>query len=205
MQIPRLALSLGQLAWSLNLGVEPPKRPLLNQLNYLRQLGIPFAKDDASAAGSGNRLTYGYDELIECGVALTAVQQNMKLADLEPVIVAPRNKLRRLYRKALQEQPELALQSPWIKKRGREIPILGQEILLILHDRYADRPGRIDIIADEDFDPIADFLNLAQGRGHKVGQHRIYLTRMVLQWTAWALEAPPTRAGRKPARTPPEG
>ena len=196
MDIPKLSLSLGQVAWSLNFG-QPPQRHLLDKLNYLRQLGIPFSQE--KRAGRGNRVIYGYDDLIECGVALYALNNGMKPADLQKILADQRSHMRKLYRQALREQPEAALSSKWVKSRGQEIPILAKEIFLRLHDRYSDTPWRIDEIGMDDMakEGIQSPFDLVERYINHPSRRIVSLTRLVLQWTAWALEAPEFRTGPK--------
>jgi hypothetical protein len=47
---------------------------LRNDIRYLRQLGVPHS-EEAVGAGRGNRIFYGFEELIECGVALYAIRR----------------------------------------------------------------------------------------------------------------------------------
>lgn len=200
MQTPRLALSYGQIAWVLNLGQEPP-RTLLNQLNYLRQRGIPYRDPKTATPGSGNRQTYDYAALIECGVALSAFHRGMKIADIEFVLEERGREMRRWYVQALKELPEAALHQPWVKSRGRMLPILGEELFLTLHDRYAEQ-GRHVELQKQAVDPIAEAFEWLRGTKSNTGlvsARVLPLTRLVLQWTAWALEAPEIRTGRPPA------
>ena len=64
MKIPDLQLSLGQLAWTLNLGQTPPQH-LFDRLRYLRQIGIPFDPND--------QLTGKYKEQYPNGMIATWV------------------------------------------------------------------------------------------------------------------------------------
>ncbi len=195
MRIPRLHLSLGQIAWAINLG-EPAPRHLLDRLNYLRQLGIPLNRDQRGA-GSGNRVPYDYDDLIECGVALFALESGMKPADVSKVLVGERPTRRKTYRKALQVLPDLALTAPWVKSRGKTVPMIADEVWLRLHNRYSETPGTFEVLGPlkgdppaggSIFDPVERF---ADGLTFRL----VPLTRLALQWTAWALEAPQTRTG----------
>jgi len=63
-----LSLTHGQVAWALARG-QPPTALLLDQLRYLRQLGVPFSKSELGG-GRGNRIHYGFDHLIELGGAV---------------------------------------------------------------------------------------------------------------------------------------
>ena len=60
-----LSLTHGQVAWALARGQQPSDQ-LIDQLRYLRQLGVPFSKHELGG-GRGNRIRYGFDQLIELG------------------------------------------------------------------------------------------------------------------------------------------
>ena len=203
MKIPSLQLSLGQVAWVLAMG-HSPQQHLLDKLNYLRQLGIPFSRGarDARQPGSGNHLPYTYDELVECGVAVHALIVGMKPADISRIIVEQRPLMRKLYRRALREQPDAALDHPWVRSRGKIMAVQSKAIFLRLHDRYADKPGTMDVVSIDEslssnlamlFDPVEQ---LAGGQSARL----VPLTRLVLQWTAWAREAPAVPRGRPGSR-----
>src|ERR1700732_3703192 len=70
-----LSLTHGQVAWVLARG-QQPSALLLDQLRYLRQLGVPFSKEELGG-GSGNRIRYGFDHLIELGGALVGLARGM--------------------------------------------------------------------------------------------------------------------------------
>jgi hypothetical protein len=53
----RSQLDAWTVAWALARG-QPPSDQLIDQLRYLRQLGVPFSKAELGA-GSGNRIRYG--------------------------------------------------------------------------------------------------------------------------------------------------
>jgi len=55
-------------------------------LRYLRQLGVPFAKEELGG-GHGNRIRYGFDHLIELGVALFGLQRGMAPRELAGILV----------------------------------------------------------------------------------------------------------------------
>ena len=57
-------------------------------------------------------MPYGYDDMIECGVALFALKSGMKPADVSKVMVSERAASRKSHRKALQVLPDLALSVP---------------------------------------------------------------------------------------------
>lgn len=194
MDIPALQLSSGQLLWALNRG-RPPSPRLRNELRYLRQLGVPHA-EDAVGEGRGNRLRYGYEELIEVGVAMDAIRRGMKPREAAQLLIRERPTFRTLFRQALEEQPEAALTSDWVKSRGKFIPMLSQDLQLRLHDRYTATPGTFQIIkADGDTAP-ADLFGMSEVFADGEQRVLIPLTRLALELLAWALEVPAIRPGR---------
>ena len=126
-EIPKLSLSLGQVLWALSHGM-PASQETVDQVRYLRLLGVcPLGSDDLGV-GSGNRISYRFEHLIELGLALFGLRRGMKPKDIAGMLVKNRAQLRRLYRQAFQEQPEAALTAEWVKSRGRSVPFLGHEI-----------------------------------------------------------------------------
>jgi hypothetical protein len=109
-QISRFALTHGQVAWAISNGM-PPSRHRLDELRYLRQLGIPFVKAELGG-GRGNPLRYDYDHLIETGVAHFGMNRGLRPRELT-ILVEDRNSLRPMYRRAFREQPETAIESDW--------------------------------------------------------------------------------------------
>jgi hypothetical protein len=197
MLVPHLDLSLGQVAWAINLG-RPPAKPMLNQLNYLRQLGIPMAVT-GRGAGRGNRVRYGFYDLIEAGLALYAVQHGLKPVDLKKLFIDQREAMREDYRQALKSQPESRLQEPWVKQRGIAGPVFADERWLRLHDRYADKPGTYDFVGLEALQSDSGLqpFDLAETYPGEAPRGLVPLTRLMLRWIAWALEAPEVKTGPK--------
>ena len=176
----------------------PAPRLVLDQLNYLRQLGLPFSPNERHH-GRGHRLRYDYDHLMETGVGLYALRLHLKPADLTQLLVENRADMRARARQALREQPEAALHADWVRSAGAVVPVLANEMWLRLHDRYAETPGQIDVLGfdaltvPEGFTPfdLVERFHGQQIRG------LVPLTRLAVQWTALALEAPVIRPGPK--------
>jgi hypothetical protein len=99
-------LTHGQVASALARG-QPPSAQLIDQLRYLRQLGVPFSKAELGG-GSGNRLRYGFDHLIELGVAVFGLERGMRPRDIARILVDHRVELRRCYRDTLATLPRSA-------------------------------------------------------------------------------------------------
>jgi hypothetical protein len=194
-RIPHLQLTHGQVAWAINHGQEPSPR-LLHQLRHLRLLDIPFTQEEQNN-GRGNPMRYGFDELIECGVALEAIGQGMKAIDVAGMLLKDRARMRKLYRETYHAQPDGALTASWVKSRGRIHVMQAEPVYLKMHDRYSDTPGAVE--------PLQVNEALAAGRSpgdmverYPDGSSRYWipLSRLVLELVAWAQDAPVKKAGR---------
>jgi hypothetical protein len=190
--VPRLSLSHGQVAWALSRGT-PPNQLLLDQLRYLRQLGIPFRAGELGT-GRGYRMRYGFDHLIELGVALFGLRRGMTPRDIAMLLVRNRAALRRAYRAAFAAQPPAAIDEPWVKSRGTT-PILADEVFL-LNDRHSAAPGTFEIVRIANLGQIIAMVLEGEHPGEAT-RTLVPLTRLVLELVAWARDAPETKPGRK--------
>jgi hypothetical protein len=188
-EIPKLNLSHGQVLWALSHGM-PASRDTVDQVRYLRLLEVPFGTDDLRV-GSGNRISYRFEHLVELGLALFGLRRGLKPKDIAGMLVKNRAQLRQLYRQAFQEQPEAALKAEWVKSRGRIVPLLGDEIFLRLHDRHSQAPGKFEVVGPDQAVP----LGLAELYPGERTRTLVPLTRLVLELVAWAMEAPQTKPG----------
>lgn len=192
--VPELSLSHGQVLWALGRGRQP-EPTMVDEVRYLRELGVPFRAAELGR-GRGNRLRYRYEHLIELGVALFALRRGMRPREIATLLVGNRKRLREIYRKAWSEQPEAAVASEWVKSRGRIVPVLANEIVLRLHDRYSSAPGTIELLGEKD--QIGDLSQLVApvetypGEGART---LLPLTRLALELVAWAQEAPELKPG----------
>lgn len=193
--LPDLSLSQGQMNWALCQGQEPDKR-VRDQLRYLRQLGIPKAAG-SQAKGSGRRITYDFYDLVETGLGLTGLTLGSRPKDLSEILVDNRADLRKLYAMAWTEMPEASIDASWVKSRGRQNPILGDEIYLSLHDRWRDRSATYDFVTAEEASDDLPFFETVQRFPNEPPRRVVSLKRVMLPWVAWALEAPPTKPGPK--------
>jgi hypothetical protein len=188
-----LELTQGQVAWTLSLG-QPPTKQTADQLRYLRQIGVPFSEAELGV-GRGYHLHYGYDQLIECGVALYAIRRGMVPREAAQHLIAQRRRLRRTYRQAFLEQPDAALTAPWVKSRGKMVAIPSTRYDLRLHNRYSHTPGRIEMVMFPNPQEGASSGDLVERFADNESRVWVPLTRLVLEWTAWALEAPELKRG----------
>jgi hypothetical protein len=70
-----------------------------------------------------------------------------------------RKYLRLAYRKAFADQPEAAIGEPWVRSRGRFVPLLDDEIFLRLHDRHSQTPGKFEILEPGEIKDLRDFFS----------------------------------------------
>lgn len=189
--LPTLELSQGQLLWALNYGRDPDQI-LKDRVRYLRRMDIPPAA--IRAEGSGNRVTYDFFDLVELGLAVTALDLGFRPREISAGLVGGREDMRRFYSDTWREIPEQALHQDWVKSRGRIKPMMGEEMFVRLHDRRSEKFGKIDFVGFEEasaalppFEPVERFED---------GPRRLIpLKRLMIQWVVWAGEAPATKPG----------
>ncbi len=191
--VPSLNLTHGQVLWALARG-RPPERRLVDQVRYLRLLGLPFRQGELGA-GRGNRMRYGYGHLIELGVAVWALERGMRPQEVAKLLVERRKYLRQLYDRAFAEQPDAAIDEEWVKSRGRIVPLLAHEMFLRVHDRYSHKAGTIEILGQDEIKSLGDFFMLTEKYPGDATRTLLPLTRLALELVAWAREAPEIKPG----------
>jgi len=188
--VPRLALSHGQVLWCLAGGKEPTP-PLPDQVRYLRQLDIPFAPHELGK-GRGVRLSYGFYQLIELGIAYEGLRRRIEPRFLKR-LAEQRTQFREVYRAAYLE---LAAHPQIFDGNPRERVLVNDERVVRLHDKYSENPGEIAFAMA--FDPKPgrkpwDLVEEIGGEEHDVIGLKllmVYLLRLVKH-------APVTRPGPK--------
>ena len=191
--VPKLSLSHGQVVYALSRG-SAPDPVLIDQIRYLRQLGVPFGKYELGV-GRGNRVRYRYEHLIELGAALWGLERGMKPREVAEFLVEQRRYLRELYVVALRKMPETTLRAPWVKSRGRIIPMMEDEIFLRFHDRYSKAPGKIDMLGLDEVQELHELFVTAEKYPGESARTLLPLTRLAFELVAWALEAPEIKPG----------
>lgn len=205
LSVPTFQLSHGQAAWVIAHGQPPPRR-MLDQLRYLRLLGVPFAEGDRQP-GRGNRIFYKYEEVVEMAVAIFAIRCRMRPKEVAVLLNENRKIFHELFKKALEEQPVRAVEAAWTKSQGREIPLLGNEINLPLYDRFSGASETYETFltrsgAEQGNEKSDTSLGLAPAVGWAVkepgGENQILvpLTRIVIEIAALARDVPDIRPGR---------
>ncbi len=192
-RLPDLELTHGQLLWSIRYGREPTQL-VKDQVRYLRTLGIPAAAKE-QARGPGSRIRYDFFDLVEIGLAAAALDLRFRPQDIAAVLAGNREEMRKVYSTTWKELPKAALQADWVKSQGRQIPLLGDEVYLRLHERRSEQWGQMDFVnAEEATDELPFFEPVERFAGARP-QRLIPLKRLMIQWVAWAFEAPPTKPG----------
>ncbi len=194
-RLPDLDLSLGQVLWAISYGREP-NRALRDQVRYLRMLGIPPASA-AQASGPGNRIRYDFHDLVELGLAVTALDLGFRPKDIAAVLVERREDMREHYAQAWLDLPEQALTQSWVKSRGEEKVMLDNDPGLRLHDRRSDRWGQMDWVSVEEASEDLPVFEPVERYKGEPPRRLLPLKRLMLQWVAWALEAPDIKPGRR--------
>jgi hypothetical protein len=192
-QLPDLHLTHGQLLWAIRYGRDPD-RQLKDQVRYLRALGIPAAAKE-QAKGPGTRITYDFFDLIEVGVAITALNFRLRPKDISAVLVGKRDEMRKVYVAAWKELPEQALTAEWVKSRGQRIAIPDVEYRLRLHERHSEQWGEMDWVGPEETTPDLPIFHPIERFADGLRRPVLPLKQLMIQWVAWALEAPPTKPG----------
>ena len=164
-------------------------------MRYLRQLGVPFSKAELGA-GSGNRIRYGFDHLIELGVAVFGLERGMRPREVARILIGHRAEFRRFFRDTLAALPEDAFTAEWVKSRGTVVPFKN-EIVVRLHDRYSERPGSFELVPGDPFDAFGQFATVTERYPGGDLRTLLPLTRLVIELVAWAREAPEIKPGPK--------
>ena len=175
---------------------QPPSAQTIDQLRYLRHIGVPFSEAE-QGGGRGYHLHYGYVHLVECGLALFAIRRGMVPREAAKYLISGRKSLRPLYRKAFRELPDNALGWDWVKSEGARGAILGSGYDLRMHNRYSQTPGKIEVVILPDPKTGAWPGDLRERFADDEFLLLVPLSRLVLEWTAWALEAPELKRGPK--------
>ncbi len=197
-RIPQLSLTQGQVLWALCHGEYPREaklKQLVEQLRYLRQLGVPF-NEKSRGQGRGNRVRYNFEELAELGIAVYALRRGMRPKEVAQILTAQRKDIRQQCTEAVEAQPEAGLHHDWVKSRGKSYPILGNQRFLRFHNRYSETAGMYEIIGPSEAKQLEDIFGTKETFPDGESFVLIPLARIVLPLLAWALEAPDIRPGR---------
>lgn len=191
--LPDLELSHGQVLWALNDGREPDQM-LKDQVRYLRQLGIPERSTDA-ASGSGNRITYGFHDIVELGLALTGLKRRFKPKDIQAVLVGQRDDLRKVIDERWRELPEDVLTQAWVFDSRQPFTPDHEDLYLRLHDRRSEKWGQLDFVSFDEVTELRKLFEPVERMPDGAVLDLLPVTKLMLPWIARALEAPETRTG----------
>ena len=197
LKLPSLSLTQAQVAWSISLG-QLPSKEVIDQMRYLRQLGVPFT-DQEQGAGQGHHLIYGVDQLVEVGLAIYATRRGMKPREAAEYLLSERPFLRKSFRSILEKAAEGALDADWVRSRGRLRPTLDDEQFLRLHRRFRTLGVIEQATVDEVIEHGASLADLIERYPDGEVVLLVPLKKLMLQWIAWALQAPSSKRGRAAA------
>lgn len=103
----KLNLSKGQVIKALWPGwvnfPDDPTQDFISRIDYLRKNGVPFPLDEKSP-GSGSRLVYGFDELVELALAVELMFSGMKPKETAWLFNHHRKQFRVMMKKAYEER-----------------------------------------------------------------------------------------------------
>ena len=199
--MPDISLSHGQVLQILSKGGKPPQR-LQNEVRYLRSLGVPFKKKEGST-GSGNRLCYGYYEIIELAVAIEGIKRGMKKGDIAKYLLKDRKPLREYYLSAYTVLPEDAFKRDWMPtERGVTIGTNYKQKYLRFHDRFSEAPGKLEFLSQDEIKTLAESFRYMMDPVERYpdGEYRdlIPLTRMIIEIVNLAQQVREEKPGPKP-------
>ncbi len=186
-----LKLSFGQVAWAISLGREPDPRTLDN-LRYLRQLHVPFT--EAERKGSGNRMVYRFEHLVECGLAYQGQLRRLKPLDIAKAISSQRKWLRSLAMSIFDELDPAEFHRVNTAWRKPTYPA-KQERYVRFNDRHAQHPWTIEELTI-DKDPRKELRTIFDVTREDSVTDLIPFKNCIVVWVGWALVAPETRPGR---------
>lgn len=190
----KMRLSFGQVAWAICYG-RKPDRYTLDRLRYFRQLGIPFAPEEAQ--GSGNRMTYTFDHLFECGLAVECVRAGTKPSDVAKGITANRKVIRRLGRDGLDALNDEVLEDLNLDLGTWPYLTLDHEVYVLIYDRYAPKPWSVAEIHTHRNDDDSLYSEMMYEVPEGSFRRLLPLYRLVASLVLRAAIAPETKPGRQ--------
>lgn len=185
-------LSFGQVLYAIS-GSEHPSPVLVDRLRYLRRLGIPFAPNESQ--GSGHRMSYTFDHLFECGLAIAA-QDMLKPQEVQQIIVNHRADLRKVGRTTLANLGE-----GWASILHRYDPggAHDDRWRIVLTDRHDPDPCNFYLMGMGDRKPgalVTKAIHQLPQSAPITGRH-IALKPLVASLVFRAMQAPETKPGRQ--------
>lgn len=188
--IPDLHLSHGQLLWAVALGNQPSAEAR-DRARYLRLLGVP-RPPSAKGPGSGQRIVYGFDDLVLVGLGMLALSHGYPPRTVKDVLVDQRSRLLKEVHAAWLELPADVVERPESTSRGKISTLYETEYYVSLSGHGRGKPITVDFIQTHDspFQPV----QIIPG---ELPQNLFPLKRWMPQWVAWALQAPKQTRGRE--------
>jgi hypothetical protein len=188
-----MSLTRGQVAWAVCWG-RTPEQPVLDQLRYLKQLGIPF-EDGAQGKGRGNRLTYTFYDLMDAAVAMEALRWGIP-ARLLKHLVERRPAIRKAYLKCFKNIPEAAYADLAALKPTTQTTVFENDVYIFFQGRFSSSPGDTDIVDTTNLSPTAAEVALNHFM-HGPDVTAISLRRLIVPMMLLAAKAPYIPTGPK--------
>ncbi|WP_158886333.1 hypothetical protein [Rhodanobacter sp. L36] len=191
--VPRFALTRGQVAWTVCRG-QTPEQSVLDQLRYLKQIGIPFA-GGAQEKGRGNRVTYSFYDLMDVAVAFEALRRNVP-ARLLKHLVERRTVIRKAYRDCFKGIPEVAYADRRALKARHQTTLYQHDFYISFEGRFSSRPGDTQIVDPNHLssEALEDLLDQLMNGSNTT---TIALTPLMIPMVVYAEKAPYTPTGPK--------
>ncbi|WP_158886642.1 hypothetical protein [Rhodanobacter sp. L36] len=191
--VPRFALTRGQVAWTVCRG-QTPEQSVLDQLRYLKQIGIPFA-DGAQEKGRGNRVTYSFYDLMDVAVAFEALRRGVP-ARLLKHLVERRPIMRKAYRDCFKSIPEAAYEDRQALEARHQTTLYQNDIYISFKGRFSPRPGDTQIVDSNHVSPEV-LEHLLDQLIHGPDTTTIALMPLMIPIMVYAAKAPYTPTGPK--------
>jgi hypothetical protein len=188
--IPDLQLSHGQMLWAVALGQEPSAEAR-DRARYLRLLGIP-RPPSGEGPGSGQRIVYGFDDLVLVGLGMLALSHGYPPRTMKDVLVDQRSQILKEIHTAWLELPADVVEDPVSTSRGKRGVLYEPEYYVSLSGLGRGKPVTLDFIQTSD-NPLQP-VQIIPGEAPKA---LFPLKHWMPQWVAWALQAPKRTRGPK--------
>lgn len=188
--IPELELSHGQLLWAIALGNDPSAEAR-DRARYLRLLGIP-RPPAGKGPGSGQRIVYGFDDLVLVGLGMLALSNAFPPRTIKKGLVDRRSSLLMGVHSAWLDLPADIVDDPVSISRGKKLFGYESEFYVSFSGFGRGKQSKLDFIqtSKNPMQPV----KIIPGESPEI---LFSLKQWMPQWVAWALRAPKQTRGRK--------
>lgn len=190
-------MNFGQMAFAIALG-RKPDQTVLDNLRYLRQLGVPYAP--GQTPGSGHWLQYGFNPMFECAFGLEWLKWGLRPRQIAQISIEERKHVLGIGRRALEDLDEDLILGTALAPGERLAVDPAHELFAVLDKGREGREYTYSLVEATPEDPypkpglIYDDLS---SRGAGLYTPSVPLYRLVGTLLIHARNAPVTRPGRK--------